>query len=132
MGTEADPVVGRWYSHLDKGQEFKVVALDETARTVEIQYFDGDIEELDLDSWYGLDIETIEPPEDWTGSVDDVERDDLGYTDDGMRRGGWTAPLDEFNVETETERKRREREGELPEDEWGEGRPEEEPWKGEE
>lgn len=107
-----------------------MVALDDDARTVEIQYFDGSVEELDLDAWYAMELDTIEAPEDWTGPVDDVERDDLGYTDDAMQSEDWNRPLGEFNVETETERKRRE-DAERPQDDWGEGYPEEEPWQGE-
>ncbi|MCK7580261.1 MAG: hypothetical protein MZV65_34550 [Chromatiales bacterium] len=84
-----------------QGQRFQVTAFDEDAGTVEIQDFDGDLEEVDIDEWYTLEIETIEPPEDWTGPVDDIGRDDLGYSDtatsgedwigtveDGIERGG--------------------------------------------
>lgn len=131
MGTDIEPVVGQWYSHIDKGQEFKVVAVDEDARTVEVQYFDGTVEELDLEAWSEMPIDSIEAPEDWTGPVDDVERDDLGYTEDQMQPEDWTRPLGEFNVETETEQKLKENEGES-EDDWGEGYPEEEQWQGEE
>ena len=59
MPTESAPIVGNWYRHLDKGQKFEVVAIDEDARIVETQHFDGDIEEIDLDDWYELDIEPI-------------------------------------------------------------------------
>ena len=58
-----------------------MTAKDDAASTIEIQYFDGDVEEIDLDDWFGLDIERIEPPEDWTGPMNDVESDDLGYTE---------------------------------------------------
>ena len=62
MTTEADPIVGNWYQHLDKGQKFEVVAFDKDEGWVEIQYFDGDVDEIDLDAWYELDIEPIEAP----------------------------------------------------------------------
>lgn len=129
MPTEADPVVGNWYQHLDKGQKFEVVAVDEVNALVEIQYFDGDTDEIDLNGWYGLDVEPIEAPEDWTGPVDDVERDDLGYTETDMQPGDWMAAVSE--VKSTGEQMARE-ESEKPEDELGEGFPEEEPWKGEE
>lgn len=117
MTTETDPIVGQWYSHLDKGQEFVVVAVDED--TVEIQNFDGNIEEIEVNDWYEIELELIEPPEDWTGPLDDVERDDLGLDDDTMQAEDWDAPLGEFNIETETKRKRRESE-ESPGDDWSE------------
>ncbi len=84
------PIVDQWYRHLDKGESFRVVAIDEDARTVEIQDFDGDVEEIDLENWYVMDIEPIEPPEDLTGPMDDIERDDLGYTDTGTADQEWS------------------------------------------
>jgi len=95
MPVEVEPVVAQWYRHLDKGQQFQVTAFDEDEGTVEIQYFDGSIEELDLDEWHELKIEPIEPPEDWTGPVDDIERDDLGYSETDMSQEDWEEPLQE-------------------------------------
>lgn len=120
MSTDADPIIGNWYQHLDKGQPFCVVALNEDDGTVEIQEFDGTMEEIDLDTWYTLDIETAEEPENWTGSLDVVEVDDLGTEITDTTVDDWNAPAKEFRTETEE-----------VEDEWGEGRPEEEPWEGE-
>ena len=123
MLTEVDPIVGNWYQHLDKGQSFEVVAVDEDSATVDIQHFDGDLEELSFESWYQLDIELSEPPEDWTGAMDNVVRDDLGYTETEMQREDWSEPLEEVKSV------RRSAEEPVEEqDDWDEGRPEEEPW----
>ncbi len=78
MTTDADPIVSNWYKHQDKGQKFQVVALDESESVIEIQYFDGDIEEIDIDDWYLLDLEQIASPEDISGALDVSELDDLG------------------------------------------------------
>ncbi len=99
MPNELDPIVGEWYKNLDDEQTFEVVAVDEDEGTVEIQYFDGEIEEIDLESWYELNLESIEPPEDWSGPFDDLERDDLGYTDMSMHPDEWSNPLDELDRE---------------------------------
>ncbi|MFZ5594087.1 MAG: DUF6763 family protein [Pseudomonadota bacterium] len=107
MATEADPITGNWYKHLDKGYEFRVVSVDEDEGIVEIQHFDGDIEALDMDSWYETDVEPIEPPEDWTGPMDDIERDDLGYTETDMEKEDWTESLDELSAREEREEARR-------------------------
>lgn len=123
MVTEVDPIVGNWYQHLDKGQSFEVVAVDEEGGTVDIQHFDGDLEEISFENWYLLDIELSEPPEDWTGAMDDIERDDLGYTETEMQQADWSEPLEEV--------KSTRRSAEEPaedQDHWGEGHPEEEPW----
>ncbi|HXH04040.1 MAG TPA: DUF6763 family protein [Candidatus Competibacteraceae bacterium] len=82
--SDLDPIVGNWYRNLESADEFEVVALDEDAGTVEIQYFGGEVEELDLDEWYELPLEPMDAPEDWSGPFDDLEADDLG--DNGLPR----------------------------------------------
>ena len=110
MTTALKPVVSQWYRHRDKGQQFYVTALDEEEGTVETQHFDGDVEEMDFDDWHQLSIETIEPPEDWTGPVDNIARDDLGYSETDMTSEDWQEPLEEKvqAAESEEEEERRE------------------------
>ena len=79
MSTETDPIQGNWYRDLDKDEEFFVIDVYEDDGIVEIQHYDGDVEEIELDAWYDLNIEAVEPPDDWVGPYDDVEKDDLGY-----------------------------------------------------
>ena len=93
MPTALKPVVSQWYRHRDKGQHFYVTALDEAEGTVETQHFDGDLEEMDFDDWHQQSIEAIEPPEDWTGPVDNIARDDLGYSETDMTSEDWAEPL---------------------------------------
>jgi hypothetical protein len=80
--SDVDPIIGNWYRNQETGNDFEVVAIDEDAQTIEIQYFDGELEELDLDAWYDLVIESIEAPEDWSGPYDEMESDDLGYEEE--------------------------------------------------
>jgi hypothetical protein len=88
------PEVGQWYAHRDKGQMFQVVAFDEDEGLIELQDFDGDVDEVDLDTWWEMPLEPAEPPEDFTGPVDDVEADGLGYADGDAHARDWRAPLD--------------------------------------
>jgi hypothetical protein len=81
VSNRLPPIVGNWYSHRDKGELFQIVALDETAGTIEIQEFDGGLDEVDLEEWRALAVETAAQPEDWGGPMDDVEPDEFGYTD---------------------------------------------------
>jgi hypothetical protein len=67
-----DPIEGNWYRHLDKTLAFMVVDVNEAVGTVDIQYLDGDIEELDIKEWNGMDLEEIEVPEEWSGPLDDL------------------------------------------------------------
>jgi hypothetical protein len=99
--TAVHPVPGCWYQHLDKGQEFQVIDVDETAAMVATQHFDGDLEAISLDDWYELDIEAIEAPEDCTGPMDDIEPDDLGYSDTAMDAADWSAPLEELKSDAD-------------------------------
>jgi hypothetical protein len=75
------PAIGQWYRPHEKGDSFQVIAFDESSGTIEMQHFDGDIEEWDAESWRLLAPELIETPEDWTGPMDDIEPDDLGYSE---------------------------------------------------
>jgi hypothetical protein len=79
--NDIDPIIGNWYKNLETGTDFEVVAVDENAQTVEIQHFEGEVEEWELDLWYEMVLEAIEPPEDWSGPFDELEPDDLGYGD---------------------------------------------------
>ena len=80
MADIPPPVIGNWYRQTN-GDIFEVVAVDASDATVEIQYFDGTIEELDFENWEQMEIEETEPPEDWSGSVD-VDDDELDELQD--------------------------------------------------
>jgi hypothetical protein len=74
----ANPGVGDWY-RLNGGAPFEVVALDEDDGTIEVQYEDGTLEELDLEDWKSWcderTLESAEASEDWSDSAD-VEADE--------------------------------------------------------
>ena len=95
--------IGQWYARLDKGEIFRVTGLDEESHTIEIQTFDGDLDEIDEESWVLMPLTFTETPEDWTGPVDDVERDDLGYSETDMAGADWARPLQAVRAEDETE-----------------------------
>jgi hypothetical protein len=87
------PQIGQWYLRLDKGESFLVTGYDDHARTIEIQSFDGDIDEIDMEAWAGLPVALSEPPENVTGPIDDVVLDDLGYSETAMKPSDWETPL---------------------------------------
>ncbi len=96
MPIENAPNIGLWYQHLDKGQRFQVVAVDEADGTIEIQHFDGDIEELYLDDWPTMEITPCEAPENWSGAVDIGELDDYGTEITDTSAEEWEAPLEDL------------------------------------
>jgi hypothetical protein len=81
VAREYEPVVGQWYENIDDSESFRVLSVDEDAELVEIEYLDGDIEEMDLDTWQELDLEMIETPEGWSGD-DDADDDEEEEEDD--------------------------------------------------
>lgn len=86
MTTIADPILNSWYKDFENNLKFKIVAFDEKDETIEVQYLNGDIGEYDQESWYNSTFDFIEAPEDWSAPFDDVEDDDLGYSDDEYKK----------------------------------------------
>lgn len=65
MGRDYDPIKGQWFEDLEENEIFLVLSVDPDAELVEIQYENGDIEEIDLDTWHELDLERTQQPEGW-------------------------------------------------------------------
>ena len=86
-----NPAVGRWYRRTN-GQLFEVVAVDEDDGTIELQFFDGTIDEVDVDTWSRLLIERVAAPEDWSGSVD-MDPEDYSGGESGEIPSGYHDPL---------------------------------------
>lgn len=84
------PEIGAWFRGGD-GKTFEVVAVDDKDRTVEIQHFDGTVEEVDADGWRELAAQPIGAPEDWSGSMD-VESADLPENEE--QHQNYDDPLD--------------------------------------
>ena len=80
MPMYEEPVVGAFYEDLEEdGLTFEVTAFDENIGTIEIKYSDGTTDEIDLDDWYGMDLEQLESE----GEEDDEEdTDDSNEVDD--------------------------------------------------
>ncbi|MFI2810087.1 DUF6763 family protein [Microbulbifer sp. YPW16] len=62
--AHSHPDIGNWFEMLESGQLFEVVALDDLHRTIEIQYLDGTLDELDMEQWQVLPLAPAPPPED--------------------------------------------------------------------
>jgi hypothetical protein len=83
VSRDFEPAVGQWYENVEENEQFRVIAVDEDALLVEIEYLDGDIEELDMDTWAEFDLEKINQPEGWSGAdLDDDEDEDDDWDDD--------------------------------------------------
>jgi hypothetical protein len=76
VSREYAPTPGKWYENKEEEETFRVLTVDEDDELVEIEYVDGEIEELDLDTWHELDLELTEEPEGWAGDDDDDDEED--------------------------------------------------------
>ena len=65
----AFPAIGTWFRR-PNGTLLEVVAIDEEDMTIEVQWFDGTLDEIDLDAWSDQLLVEVPAPEDWSGSVD--------------------------------------------------------------
>ena len=101
VSRDYEPVPGQWYENLEEEESFRVLSVDEDSERLEIEYLDGDIEEIDLESWremdlerieeidletwHEMDLERIEEPEGWSESddEDEVEEDEDWEEEDG-------------------------------------------------
>lgn len=75
MAREYEPVAGQWYENIDENESFRVLSVDEDSELIEIEYLDGDIEEIDLDTWQELDLDKIDQPEGWSDEDDDEDEE---------------------------------------------------------
>lgn len=76
MSRDYEPVPGQWYENLEEEESFRVLTMDEDSELVEIEYLDGDIEEIDLESWHEMDLELTTEPEGWAESQEEEEDED--------------------------------------------------------
>ncbi|MEX1993033.1 MAG: DUF6763 family protein [Steroidobacteraceae bacterium] len=94
MGRDHNPVPGQWYESLEDEETFQVLSIDEDSELIELQYEDGDVEEIDYETWQELDLELTEVPEGWSGS-DDAEEDEEEELDEDDDDDDWDDDEDE-------------------------------------
>jgi hypothetical protein len=82
VAREYEPVKGQWYENIDENDSFRVLSVDEDSELIEIEYLDGDIEELDLDTWQELDLEKIDEPEGWSAAEEEEEEEEKKEKDE--------------------------------------------------
>jgi hypothetical protein len=82
VSRDNEPVKGQWYENVEDEETFRVLSVDEDAEVVEIEYLDGEIEELDLEEWREFDLDLIDEPEGWSDEDDEDEDDDEEWDDE--------------------------------------------------
>lgn len=86
------PTVGLWYKDLISGTRFEVVAWDAKQLTIETQHLDGEVSELDIETWNQLTLESIVEPGDWCSAFE-IDNEDRLDTDTPYHPEDWSSPL---------------------------------------
>jgi hypothetical protein len=76
VSRDYEPVASQWYENLEEEEQFRVLSVDEDSELIEIEYLDGDIEELDVEAWHEMDLERIAEPEGWAASQAEEEEEE--------------------------------------------------------
>jgi hypothetical protein len=95
VAREYEPVAGQWYENIDENESFRVLSVDEDSELIEIEYLDGDIEEIDLDTWREFDLDKIDQPEGWSAPEDDDEEEEKAEKEEEDEDDEWDDDDDE-------------------------------------
>jgi hypothetical protein len=102
VSRDYEPVPSQWYENVEEEESFRVLSVDEDSELIEIEYLDGDIEELDLEAWHEMDLEKIAQPEGWSESDDeDADEDEEYDEEDDEDEDDWDDDEDEDDVDEE-------------------------------
>jgi hypothetical protein len=107
VSRDYEPVAGQWYENIEEEETFRVLSLDPDSELVEIEYLDGDIEEIDLETWHEMDLELRTEPEGWAESDEDEAEDDEAEDDDDDdddEDDDWDDDDDDWGEEDDDER----------------------------
>lgn len=100
VSRDYEPVPSQWYENVEEEESFRVLSVDEDSELIEIEYLDGDVEEIDLEAWHEMDLERIEEPEGWSES-DEEDEDDLDDDEDDEDEDDLDDDDDEDDVDEE-------------------------------
>jgi len=105
VSRDYEPVPSQWYENVEEEESFRVLSVDEDSELIEIEYLDGDIEELDLEAWHEMDLEKIAQPEGWSESDDeDTDEDEEYDEEDDEDEDDWDDDEDEDEDDVDEER----------------------------
>jgi len=82
VSRDYEPVPSQWYENIEEEESFRVLSVDEDSELIEIEYLDGDIEELDVEAWHEMDLERIAEPEGWAASQAEEEEEEEDEDED--------------------------------------------------
>jgi hypothetical protein len=95
VSRDYEPVPGQWYENLEDEESFRVLTVDEDSELVEIEYLDGEIEEIDLETWHEMDLEQTDEPEGWAESQKEEDEEDEEEEEDEEDEDDWDEDEDD-------------------------------------
>ena len=95
MSRDYEPVPGQWYENLEDEESFRVLTVNEDSELVEIEYLDGEIEEIDLETWHEMDLDKTEEPEGWAESDEDEDEEEEDEEEEDEDDDDWDDDEDE-------------------------------------
>jgi CRISPR/Cas system-associated protein Cas7 (RAMP superfamily) len=108
VSRDYEPVPGQWYENLEDEESFRVLTVDEDSELVEIEYLDGEIEEIDLETWHEMDLEQTDEPEGWseTDEDEDEEEDEEEEEEEDEDDDDWDEDEDDEDLDEDEEDER--------------------------
>ena len=88
------PVISKWYQDVSEDEIFEVVAVDDDSGTIAIQYIDGDISEIDFETWQQMNLLPAEPPDDLR-ELEYLDDEELDNPRGNYREPLWEDPFDD-------------------------------------
>ena len=99
MSRDYEPVPAQWYENLEDEESFRVLTVDEDSELVEIEYLDGEVEEIDLETWHEMDLEQIDEPEGWAESEEEEDEEEEEEEEDEDDEDDWDEDEDDEDDE---------------------------------
>jgi hypothetical protein len=89
VSRDYEPVAGQWYENVEEEETFRVLSVDPDSELVELEYLDGDIEEIDLETWHEMDLEPREEPEGWGEAAEGEDEEEEEEEEDDDDDDDW-------------------------------------------
>lgn len=88
-------IIGEWYQDVVENLYFEVVAIDSQSGNIEIQYLDGEVGEIDLDSWPEMALLPASPPEDASAAFE-MSMPNNWSDESSLNPCNWNDPLSQI------------------------------------
>jgi hypothetical protein len=103
VARDYDPIKGQWFEDLEENEVFRVLSVDPDEEIVEVQYENGDIEEMDLDTWHELDLERAQEPEGWASDEEEDKEVKKAEEEDDDDEDDWDEDEDDDDWDDDDE-----------------------------